>query len=755
MNKAKGDDTLLVPVHSYPVANIANFPPYLNLTNVPVGQRKDTVIPLRCSCPVDFEFHLNCLELHHAFTIKPKRGIIPANGEVNIVVTYSPSEYSTAQIRVQLIISQFNSKPYNCVITGTSSPGLAFKYQQETEKEDVFTAKLVDRQNLSPVQVSKQKQVKTLQPISSKKVKEIEYQNLWIPVDLSNPYAVATVLNQQPGKLRIKDLRQALTHSGKGLKSRQTKEAIYELKVKAEVMKERANELQWQVHLGHDPVPAKVKQKILDDRLVAEEEYKISRGDPKMENEFQRRQTQTSLRPVLRAVGMVPNCKLGFDPYSNDYWLSRHRALKHFREAARKIIIRCRVNSRLILLKKLVENLKRSSASSLKGSTLSFGNNLYQNTEENSLPNLSKDNILPYTFPYYVPPDWIDELAPDALGLVPVNTLEVTVERPVLFFNLKIPQHYKLMGYQRDSAHNASSSYIPLKLSRPLRSGAENELYPVESLEKKVPIATTHLVDLEESLNQDFFLNLTVDPQKKPVHPLNLLPPEGLFKPPVYHPLYVLNSVPGLHAYKPPLSYCETELDFHICPLPKYIVNANPPGDVNLPKTQKKFLDRDEVIKGLMTWKKFYSTPIRSLSSTATLTSSWVPRWSDPFSTDLLPINAPSLLDSLPEEDKKNVIEGAEGKVELIPEMLNVEFTKIETTMAYLGEDGDKTAEDHSEFKAQHPGATPCRGPIPRDVREQQLEWFLRLQNNQLGSKFQANMKHLKKISSNNFLLLP
>uniref|UniRef100_A0A4W3HDD1 Uncharacterized protein n=1 Tax=Callorhinchus milii TaxID=7868 RepID=A0A4W3HDD1_CALMI len=163
---------------------------------------------------------------------------------------------------------------------------------------------------------------------------------------------------------------------------------------------------------------------------------------------------------------------------------------------------------------------------------------------------------------------------------------------------LSIPQHYKLMGYQRDSAHNASSSYIPLKLSRPLRSGAE-----------------------------DFFLNLTVDPQKKPVHPLNLLPPEGLFKPPVYHPLYVLNSVPGLHAYKPPLSYCETELDFHICPLPKYIVNANPPGDVNLPKTQKKFLDRDEVIKGLMTWKKFYSTPIRSLSSTATLTSSWVPRW--------------------------------------------------------------------------------------------------------------------------------
>lgn len=37
---------------------------------------------------------------------------------------------------------------------------------------------------------------------------EIEYQNLRFPVDLSNPFAVATVLNQEPGKLKIKEFRE-------------------------------------------------------------------------------------------------------------------------------------------------------------------------------------------------------------------------------------------------------------------------------------------------------------------------------------------------------------------------------------------------------------------------------------------------------------------------------------------------------------------------------------------------------------------
>ena len=36
---------------------------------------------------------------------------------------------------------------------------------------------------------------------------EVEYQGVKFPAQLDTPYAVAQVLNQEPGKLRAKDLR--------------------------------------------------------------------------------------------------------------------------------------------------------------------------------------------------------------------------------------------------------------------------------------------------------------------------------------------------------------------------------------------------------------------------------------------------------------------------------------------------------------------------------------------------------------------
>lgn len=55
-------------------------------------------------------------------------GMIPARGEVQITVTFTPVQYETSQVTIQVVISQFNAKPYLCTITGNSAPHLTLRY---------------------------------------------------------------------------------------------------------------------------------------------------------------------------------------------------------------------------------------------------------------------------------------------------------------------------------------------------------------------------------------------------------------------------------------------------------------------------------------------------------------------------------------------------------------------------------------------------------------------------------------------------
>uniref|UniRef100_A0A672L126 Cep192-like domain-containing protein n=1 Tax=Sinocyclocheilus grahami TaxID=75366 RepID=A0A672L126_SINGR len=123
----KGDENLLVPVHAYPVINDLHIPSHISLPPVPLGQSASHVIPLSCSCPIDFEFQVHCLQPHKAFTVKPLSGIIPANGKTALKVTFTPLRYGTADITLQLVISQFNSKPVIFTVTGSSSPYLLLR----------------------------------------------------------------------------------------------------------------------------------------------------------------------------------------------------------------------------------------------------------------------------------------------------------------------------------------------------------------------------------------------------------------------------------------------------------------------------------------------------------------------------------------------------------------------------------------------------------------------------------------------------
>jgi len=51
-------------------------------------------------------------------------GIIPYTEDAYINVTFMPKEFCTAVMTIQLIVSQFSSKPIVCSFYGSSVPGL-------------------------------------------------------------------------------------------------------------------------------------------------------------------------------------------------------------------------------------------------------------------------------------------------------------------------------------------------------------------------------------------------------------------------------------------------------------------------------------------------------------------------------------------------------------------------------------------------------------------------------------------------------
>lgn len=110
---------------------------------IPLNCRRTKVIPLRCKAPVDFDFQLSFVQHHPAYTVTPMSGIIPAYGQVDITVTFAPTEFNTAVMKLQLVISQFNSTPSVCTFIGTSTPGLA-QWVVEEIKVWLYTSNEVD-----------------------------------------------------------------------------------------------------------------------------------------------------------------------------------------------------------------------------------------------------------------------------------------------------------------------------------------------------------------------------------------------------------------------------------------------------------------------------------------------------------------------------------------------------------------------------------------------------------------------------------
>lgn len=97
-----GDENLLVPIHAYPAVAEASFPERVDFGAVPLAHSMQRVIPLRSPVAVEFEFRIAVLQGHHDFSVEPTHGVVPANGEAAIVVTFRPTRMATARAVIEV-----------------------------------------------------------------------------------------------------------------------------------------------------------------------------------------------------------------------------------------------------------------------------------------------------------------------------------------------------------------------------------------------------------------------------------------------------------------------------------------------------------------------------------------------------------------------------------------------------------------------------------------------------------------------------
>ncbi|KAL7845948.1 hypothetical protein AOLI_G00241400 [Acnodon oligacanthus] len=706
----KGEENLLIPLHAYPVIDDLHIPSQISLPAVPLNHSTSHMIPLSCSCPIDFEFQVHCLQPHEAFTIQPLSGVIPANGKTAITVTFTPCHYGTAEITLQLAISQFNSKPFIFTLTGSCSPHLTLGELKKKEESDKMLAKNGKTDTPVPLPAAcrlKLKVASNTEKHNKQKTKSNQHPQESV-MDVSTCAGLAKMLIQPQDKMSFKNLREAISHTKTAHQTRQMREASFESKVRVNVQKEKANHLQWQVHLGEDLYSTEEKMNILKKQEFAAAEYMTKKDTGGKEVDFAR--TVSSYR-VLRNAGQMPDCIPAFYIYGRRQLEVRQRVLRLFQQTVRKVILQGRMNNRLLLLQELVSHMNRQvrgEERKEKKDTVVDG--------KSQLLKLSSEKLLAFTLPIFSPANQPDELAMNQCRSVYMRPFRADLTTNIPFFNLKVPQHYRLMGYQEVSAYDAGVSFVQSDLHRPLRTGAQDELLPtvmchtLEASEEK---------ELQEEHGSEQELNT----------PLSFSAPRNLFNPLNAHLLRIFNPAPGVHAFKAKPNYLEIDPEYHLCPLPRHSACKGNIVGVYTPSTQKKFLDRKDIIKGIMIWKKFPSMALTTFACTSTLTSSnWPPCMSDPFNSCLLPLEAPPVLHNLPDSIQDEILsEVPEGAaVSLTPEMVQAEFAPPKSSPSKTSKENG-TKDD-------------------RETHQQLLESTLKSQSTKLGPKVLGRMKCLQSL---------
>lgn len=93
---------LLIPIHAYPMMNQTSFPRRISFGKCGIGESTTRRVNLTCNVPIDFEYEITVIKPNAAFAVQPAQGIVPANGVMQIKITFSPSRLVTELMEIEV-----------------------------------------------------------------------------------------------------------------------------------------------------------------------------------------------------------------------------------------------------------------------------------------------------------------------------------------------------------------------------------------------------------------------------------------------------------------------------------------------------------------------------------------------------------------------------------------------------------------------------------------------------------------------------
>lgn len=264
-------------------------------------------------------------------------------------------------------------------------------------------------------------------------------------LEVSTHAGVAKIFMKDREKIS-KAPKETLTSSGNtDLEFRKAKETEF-MKEIQKTIEEQVAAVRGRRRLGKDCLSEEARTDILQKRL-----HRDTTGEHEdiKDNLFAVGQRKLTSWRLLRNAGQGPEGVPHFHFYSSFNLEFRKRVFKLFQQAARKVVIRCRANRRLVCLRELMRNYE-----------------LVEETEKSD--DISPKTVFTFAFPIFSSLE--EPLSPGGLDKLIVPPVDSNVTVRVPFFKLEIPLHYQLMGYQPVSTWEAFTSYIPTELARPLRT---------------------------------------------------------------------------------------------------------------------------------------------------------------------------------------------------------------------------------------------------------------------------------------------